>query len=528
VSKCRIRRPCLALCLALACAWCTIARAEPAAAPAPEGARATSEPLEPTDLPARLTLRDCILRALKANKDIRVADVQVDVSEAAITGAEGAFDVTIFAEASKGRTETPVAGVPVGRTHTSDSNVTVGVRKRVVTGTDVELSASNSYARDLTHTSALNPQYGPEVAISVSQDLLKGFGADVNRTDIVIARNNHTATVEELRDSVMANLLEVESAYWGLYYATADLSVREQQRARAQDLVRIATVRERVGPGAQKDITRAESSAAAQAVAILNARNRVQRLRHRLLRLMGVLDEQSAQAEFELAEAPPEELLRTSLQEAMAVARRCRPDHVQAQLAIDNAELRTRFAKNQRLPSLQLFGEYSMMGLGDDLSDGVEHIEGARYDSWQAGLRFEWPFPNRTARSEYRIAALEQRIARLRQQATAETITREVADALEDLTTAEGRIESARRARELAKELLDKEDKAYEVGDSDSTDVLNAQAALADAARDEIGARTDYAVALAALFRAQGDLLERKGIALLDYRRAPLPRRESE
>ena len=103
-----------------------------------------------------------------------------------------------------------------------------------------------------------------------------------------------------------------------------------------------------------------------------------------------------------------------------------------------------------------------------------------------------------------------------------------MADALENLTTAERRIESASGAIKLAKELLDKEKKAYEVGDSDSTDVLSAQAALANAARDEIGARTDYAIAVAALFRAQGDLLERKGIALLDYRRAPLPSRESE
>ena len=150
MSNCKTRRPYLVLGLALACAWCALARAEPASAPAPEGALAAIESAEATGLPGRLTLRDCILRALAANKDIRVADVQVDISEAAISGAEGAFDATIFAEASTGRTETPEAGVPVGRTHTSDSNVTMGVRKRIATGTDVEVSASNTYTRPST------------------------------------------------------------------------------------------------------------------------------------------------------------------------------------------------------------------------------------------------------------------------------------------------------------------------------------------------------------------------------------------
>jgi outer membrane protein TolC len=496
-------------------------RAGEAAAPAPDGAPAAVEAPEPSPLPDRLTLRDCILRALMANKDIRVADVQADIAEAAIEGAEGEFDVTIFAEASKGQTDVPVAGVPLGRTHTSDTNVTMGVRKRIVTGTDVEVTASNAYTRDLTHTADLNPQYGPAVTVGVSQDLLKDFGVDVNRTDIVIARNNHQATVEELRDSVMANLLEVERTYWSLYYAMADLAVREQQRDRANGLVDFATKRERIGRGTEKDITRARSSAAAQSVAILNAENRVRQLRHRLLRLMGVLDERTADAEFELAEAPSGAIFKMPLADAMAVARRSRPDCRQAELAIDNAELRRRFARNQTLPTLQLFGEYSLAGLGDDLSDGTDHVRRAHYDSWQAGLRFEWPFPNRTARSDHRVARLERRAAVLLQEAVLETATGEVADALEDLHTAEGRIETARLALEFARELLDKENKAFAAGSSDSTDVLNAQGSLASAERDEVGARTDYAIALAALFRAQGDLLERKGIALIDYRMSP-------
>ncbi|NLW50487.1 MAG: TolC family protein [Candidatus Brocadiaceae bacterium] len=513
MSAFRIRRSYVIL--AALCVACGLACARAVAASDDAPGEAAAAPTDPA-VPPVLTLRECILRALAANKDIRIADVQVDISEAAITGAEGAFDLTVFAEASAGRTEVPVAGVPLDRVRTRDSDVVVGLRKRLVTGTDVSMAASNAYSRDLTGRSALNPLYGPEVTLGISQDLLKDFGVDINRTHIVLAANNHLASLEDRRQSIMANLLEVEQVYWELYYATADLAVREQQRARAESLVRVATRREQVGPGTKKDISRAEASAAAQSVAILNAENRVQQLRHRLLRLMGVLDELSADVEFSLGELPPYEPQQTSLAEAMAVARRFRPDYRQAELAIDNAELRSRFARNQTLPRLQAFVSYSLLGLDDSLSGGIDHVRDADYDSWRAGLRFEVPFPNRTARSEQRVAALERRIAALRRDAALETITRDVADALQNLQTAEGRIESARRARELARDLLNKETRAYEVGDSDSTDVLDAQAALANAERDEVGARTDYVTALAALWAAQGDLLERKGISLVE------------
>jgi outer membrane protein TolC len=70
----------------------------------------------------------------------------------------------------------------------------------------------------------------------------------------------------------------------------------------------------------------------------------------------------------------------------------------------------------------------------------------------------------------------------------------------------------------LAERLLRAEEKYFSLGRSNSLDVLDAQAALAGAERDVILARTDYASALANLFRVQGDFLARKGIALMEAR----------
>lgn len=469
-------------------------------------------------LPAQLTLWDAFVLALRANKDIRIAYLASDQSESRIMRARGEFDVTVFAEASRGRTNVPVAGVPLGRSDTAVSSMTAGLRQRIVTGTNVELSASNDYSRDLTGASALNPTYAPELGLSVRQDLLKDFGIDINRTDIVVAQNNYEISRQALRDTIIQDLFQVESAYWGLYFAVADLKVREQQLDRAQKLVDRAEAQVGVGEAAPIEITRARSSAASQETAIINARNRITKLRHSLLQLMGILDVDAARLDFELADAPPEELFQTTLDRASQTAREHRPDCRQAELGVDNADLQKRFARNQRLPTLQLFGEYRMAGLGDDLSGGLDEIEGGRFNSWEAGLLFEWPIPNRVARSDYRAATLERRIAMLRLEDVLERATRDVADALDDLRTAEGRITTAQEARELADELLSAEEKSFNLGRSNSLDVLTAQAALAQAERDEIQARTDYATALANLLRTQGNFLEEKGVALLDYR----------
>jgi outer membrane protein len=469
----------------------------------------------PAEMPVKLTLHDAFLFALRANKDILVTQLDRDAAEARIMGAEGEFDATLFGGVSHGRTHTPIAGVPLGETDTSDADYLMGVRKRMVTGTDVEVSAGTTYMRDRTGTAVLNPQYAPDLVVGISQDILKDFGVDINRTEIDIASNNLVVARESVRQSLIANLLEVEATYWALYFALADLDVRQQQFARAQELVRVAEVRERAGEGTPIDITRAQASAALQSVQILTARNQVDLLRNRLLRAMGIMDPSLVPVEFVPADTPPEAAYDTTVDEAAAVAREFRPEVRQADLAIDNSELAERLARNQRLPSLKLFGQYGVTGLGDDLGNGIDSARDDGFNSWAVGLAFEWPFPNRTARADYQVATIERRVAGLRKESVIERVEREVADTLDVLRTSWGRIETARESLQFSDRLLKAEDRSFNLGRSDSTDVLNAQAALADAQRDEVRARTDYAVALAALLAAQGNFLEARGIVVV-------------
>jgi len=482
------------------------ARPEDVAKPRPQRVAA------PEDVPQQLHLQEAFRLAMAANSDVRVVALGSEADRERIGIAEGEFDPTVFAQISRGRTDDPVAGVPVTHANSAEGALAVGVSKRSVTGTTVSLTALTDYERDIDAPGPLNPTYDPEVALSVEQDLLKDFGTGVNRTAIVIAQNNAAISREQWRDTVIRTLFEVERAYWELHFATADLSVREQQLARAQSLVKTAETQVKVGISAPQDVVRARSSAAAQEVSIATARNRVARLRHELLRLMGIITPRGTAQGLEPIDAPPEESFAGTLEEAVETALRHRPDQAQARLAVDSARLEERLARNQRLPSLKLFGNYALTALDDDLGDAVDTLSNSDFDRWSVGLRFEVPIPNRTGRSGYAAARLDRSRAVVRVRALAEVITRQVADALSDLHVAEERIALAQEARRLARQLLDGEETSFTLGRSDSLDVLVAQASLASAERDEIRARTDRAIALANLFRVQGILIEKKGV----------------
>jgi len=467
----------------------------------------------PERVPDSLTLRDAFLLALRANKQIRVAALDTDISEQLIRAAKGEFDPTVFLEASRGRSNTPVEADPLGRTELSEGAFSGGVRQRVVTGTSLELTASTDYERELNGTSVINPSHEPSVTLGLTQDLLRDWGIDINRTDIIIAENNLAISQEDLRGSIIQRLFEVESAYWELYYAQADLDVRRKQLEQANELVRRAEAEKRVGRSAELDVKTAESSAAGQEVAILTAENRVTKLRRQLLKLLGVLDPSTAELEFELGDMPTQVPFEESLDEAVETAKVSRPDYARSQVLLENSAVAERFAANQRLPRLQIFGEYGLTGLSDEFSNAVDVLDDGDYNAWEVGLRFDVPIPNRTARSEYRIAQLQREQARVRLAELEEEITREVANALADLRTSEARIGAAMAAQKLAEDVLAARDLSFKMGRTDNLEVLRAQDSLAAAERDTLRARIDYAIALANLLRVQGVLLERKGVA---------------
>lgn len=479
----------------------------------PEHARAEEPPAASPQV-LTLTLADALDVALRHSKEIRAARLAAGADHIRVDGAKGEFDVLFFADAAATRVRTPLAAVPILADDLATRGGTVGLGKRLVTGTDVELTASSAFADDRRGGAALNPVYRPELTLRASQDMLRGAGIAVNRSAIDLARNQWQAAEQALREIAIDTLFGVETAYWELFFAAADLRVRREQLERARQLVVRAEARARVGDAAPIEVTRAEASAARQTVAILDAENARVRLTHRLLRRLGIVDPVSLTVEIVLVDTPLSGEWRPSFAESFELALRHRPDVARAHLALDSARLESSVARNLARPRLQVYGELGVSGLDDSHRGGVSALRDGQGNRWEAGVIFEYPLSNRTARARHRAAMLDVERAETLEQAVVESIARDVADAVEDLRLAGSRIETAGRARDLATHLLAAEERSFNLGRSDSLDVLNAQSSLAAAERDLLRARTDYVTAAAGLLRMQGNLLEARGVTL--------------
>ncbi|MBT3374618.1 MAG: TolC family protein [Lentisphaerae bacterium] len=463
--------------------------------------------------PLELGLHQAFRLALEANKDLLVSRHALAAAEARVEAAEGEFDTIGFAESSYGMTDEPTVADPVGSADSDLGLLEAGVRKRFVTGTEVDVTGTSQYTEERSGTSALPERVRSDVSATVRQDLLRGFGSGTNRAPIVLARNNWLVSEQTLRDTAISTLFSVEQAYWDLHFAKADLQVRKTQLERAEALVSRAQSQVRVGEAAPIEVTRAQSSAAQQEVSLLFAQRTIHRVTHRLLRLLGILAPEAAFPLIETTDSPSLTPADVSLGKALATAIASRPDLAQAQLRIDSAGVREGVARNASLPEVQLYGSLHATGLDDRAGGSWDAATDGDTGAWEAGVVLEFPFRNRSARGTLRARQAETRQAEAAHAGLVETALRDVADGVADLQIARDRIGASGKARRLAATLLEAEEKSFSLGRSDSLDVLNAQAALAAAERDEIRGLVDHAIAYANLFRVQGNFLQAKGIA---------------
>jgi hypothetical protein len=194
-----------------------------------------------------------------------------------------------------------------------------------------------------------------------------------------------------------------------------------------------------------------------------------------------------------------------SLEEQVALALKKRPDFVRSQLEVATREIARDFARNQRLPRLDIVSRFSVQAFGEGFDESTGRLRNAEGYAWTIGLRFEQPLGNRFANNELLKRELELRQTLVDQQLLL-TIVQEVAQAIRDIETFKEEVEVTRAGTELARSQLEAEQEKFRLGLTTSFNVLELQEDLSIARTDETRALSDYNIALARLEQLTGKL----------------------
>lgn len=470
---------------------------------------------QPNSERLELSIEDVVMLVLRNNRDLRVQRLNPVIAGSFEQLERGAFDAELFAEFEYSEEQSSEVARSTGTqfdVEGNDSRARLGLRKFLPTGTSLEAAIAQS-----RNTSNRAPeQQVARAELTLTQALLRGFGPQVNLVAVQQADLGTIASRYQLRGFTESLLAEAETAYWNFVLAREKITIFESSLAVAKQQRDETELRIEVGllPEVEAAATRAEVARREQA--LIDARSLLEERRLRLLRRLDPAQQNSYQQQIETL-SPPRVAApaQHNLKERLQLADRLRPDLNEARTLLQQDQLETVVTHNGLLPRLDFFITLGKSGFSDSFGDSFQTMDGKTYDL-SAGLNLSLPLGNRVAKARRQAAGAAQQQAHEAVSNLRQLVELDVRLAFNELERARQQISATASTKALQEATLAAEQERFAVGSSTSLMVSQAQRDLLASQIGEIEAIINYRIALVALYRSEGSLLERRGTRIDD------------
>ncbi|MDH4198101.1 MAG: TolC family protein, partial [Candidatus Aminicenantes bacterium] len=226
-----------------------------------------------------LTLEESIVKALKNNLNLAVEVYSPRIAEASLSRAREMFLPQFNMNYGRNRTEQPSTWWLQGsETLTSTLNdYTVSLTEQVPLGGNFSMSLAGYKSTNNQRFQLINPTYSSTLRFNFTQPLLRGFGYDISRQQILVASNNLAASENQFQAALVDTVYLVEEAYWNYVYAIENLKVKQQSLALGRDLLVKTRKEVEVGAQAPIEVLNAEATVAQREADILVAESLVKK-----------------------------------------------------------------------------------------------------------------------------------------------------------------------------------------------------------------------------------------------------------
>ncbi len=358
-------------------------------------------------------------------------------------------------------------------------------------------------------TGALGTPSQGALRLSATQPLMRGGWLAGAWTPVEQADVDVEVSREQLRQSLNALLVEVESAYWELAYAQADLEIKKRSRDRAQRQYDDTKENIRRGLLAEPEIHVVEENLVFFEGQLIRAGESLRLSQSRLSRLLQLPTDTLLVASDTLEQELP---ALPSQQEAEAQAEGQNPSWRVGRLQLERAELQVRLEDQQALPDLGLSASVGLLGQGEDRAESLGEVASAGRPDLRVGLSFELPLSWDVQYARARGAQTDRQRRSLELDGAAVDVRFRLQDLRTTLDAQMRRLGLSQKSVELARLKLDAEEDRYKSGISSLEAVSRFQRDLDNALINERRARVDLLVNWSRLLEAEGVLHRELGI----------------
>jgi outer membrane protein TolC len=473
-----------------------------------------------------LTLTDFLQNVLERNESIQTRLLELEVNRRQHLATRGIFEPEFVGSASReaNKRENDVVQQRSTFSDIFDERNNIyqgGIEALVPTGARVRLGYT---LRDLSNNlqtqdnflfrGATNGEFESFFGITITQPLLKNAWSPATLANIRLAAISSDIAFQDYRRQTMLIISTAEAAYWNLYMGQEQVRFFRESVSTAERILNDSRDRVKAGRSSELEVLEAESGLALRRSKLSEAEEKLYEAANRVLSLYSqtVL---STNRLIRAVDQPKTDEEPPSFFDAWKAAYESNPDYlIQRRKAVQEA-VRVGYAKNQRLPEVDLHGSYGKNGLADSPGASWNDIERQDFPSWSIGIEFHIPLGGGVKGANELAAAL------LRRKEAAVAVREVETQIVNGLDTAMHKIRSTREsvrsyqtAVSFNQHLLDSALARLEFGLIESRKVLDIESDLFETKNSLVDALVQYRRALLELGLMEGSILERRNLEL--------------
>ena len=464
-----------------------------------------------TDQAIDLSIEQAVMATIQYNRDLKIQRLEPVRAGTFEMIERVAFDPELFAEISYSREDIPTLSEADEETVLTEKTETsgLGLQKAFSTGTTVQ--AGIIHERTRSDFEIEGQEAG--IALTLTQSLLRGFGPSVNLARVEQARLETALSLQELKGFAETIIADAEITYWQYVLARQKIAIFEQSLAIARKQRDEIEQQISVGLLPQTEAAAARSEVALQEQALINAQSTLEEQRLKLLYHISPGINTRFGLKINPTSSPDIKTLPiTDLGSRVMLAEKIRPDINEARLRLAQNRLETVVTKNGILPRLDLFIALGRTGYGNSFSDAFKGIGDDNINDIQVGLSLNHLIGNRESEALHMDAVASRIQAQMAVDNLKKLINLDVRLAANEVERTKKQITASRTTRVFQEETSRAEKDRFDVGDSTTLLVTQAQRDLLIARINEVEAIVNFRIALVGLYMAEGSLLDLRGI----------------
>jgi outer membrane protein len=420
-------------------------------------------------------------------------------------------------------------------------NANAGLTQGFSPGTQLTTTFNNTRITSDAARYTYNPILNSSLGFTITQPLLRGFGIELNRRFIRIAKNDQRIADLVFRQQVIDTVAGVARLYTDLVSLNEDVKVKREALRLAQRLYEDNKHKVEQGEQAPIEVTRAQAQVASNQQDLISAEGLVQQ--QELIVKTALTRSGLANPAIRAARIIPTDTVTVPESESVplvgdliAEALRDRPDLAQAGIQVENSQISLKGSLNALRPELDVVGTLQNGGLsgninavGAALTPGAALYPGGYgtalgqifkndFPTYSVGLQLTLPLRNRVAQADAVRDELQVRQTQVRRQQFEDQVRLEVADAYVAMQQTRAAYEAAVQSRILQQQSVKVEQETFDVGLATNYLVIQYQTYLAQAQSTEVAAKGAYAKAMIALDRATAHTLEVNDVSIQEGR----------